>query len=125
MYSLYGCGVNRPCARSFCGCWDRVSYEYKTTIIDEDDVPQDDIVLYCPELDKELGKTNHEGKVTIKFVTKASPGCGIGNCRTIHLQFADTVLGKIDLGLTKNHQGNIVISTSINRHRPNTAASDD
>ena len=102
-------GCTRSCVESFCGCWDNTIFKFQSHFVDINDLPIADAQLYCPQRDEELGRTDANGKVKVRFKTKSSPGCGIGECRVIQLRRASVVLAEINLQDSHNRQGKIRI----------------
>ena len=105
---MHGCA--RSCVESFCGCWDNTIFKFESHFVDINESPITDAQLYCPQREEVLGRTNANGKIKVRFKTKNSPGCGMGECRVVQLRQAGVVLAEINLQDSHNHQGKIRIS---------------
>ena len=111
LFTLLTSCVNRDCSKAICGCWEKDTYEYETTIIDDNNNPMNEVVLECADTNEQLGLTQQNGHVSIKFTTQVSPGCGINTCNTINLKKQGVIIGNINLRLSESHTGITVVTT--------------
>lgn len=115
-----GCSMDESCGRSLCGCAETIEYEYNATFVNEDGIPQQGLVLYCPEQSRRLDTSNALGQVAVRFETINTPGCGILTCGQLEVLLGQRVIAEIKLIGSSADQQIIVVDilTDENGDRP-------
>ena len=71
------------CNRSFCGCWEYVTLEFNTTILNEENQPLTNIEVYCAGEETPQAVSDPSGAAGFKIATQYSPGCHYALCSNL------------------------------------------
>ncbi|MGD8345125.1 MAG: hypothetical protein PVF71_12050 [Desulfobacterales bacterium] len=71
------------CSRTFCGCWQDVVLEFRTKILNRDNLPLTGIEVYCAGEETPRSVSDPSGVAAFKVSTQHSPGCHYAICSNL------------------------------------------
>jgi hypothetical protein len=78
-------GADAWCARSFCGCWQDATLQYRAQLHDAAGAPVTGVEAICHGEDAAVAQSGADGVLAFEIATQWSPGCKYQRCRNMTL----------------------------------------